>query len=612
MPDHDYQIDLRDIRFNLYEALPFHRLAELPAFAELDRESVDLMLDECYRFNREVMAPLNRPGDRAGCTFEDGVVRVPEGFTAAYRAFCANGWLGVTTPEALGGMGLPNVVGAATSEMYIGSCCSLALSIGLTHAAVSLLQAHGSEELKRDYLPKLVSGEWQGTMCLTEPQAGTAVGDIKALARPDGNGGYLLSGTKSFITAGEHDMCENHVHLVLARTPGAPKGFKGISLFLVPRYLPDGAFNDVVCAGIEHKLGIKASPTCTMSFGEEGHCRALIVGNEGEGLRLMFHMMNEARVGVGLQSVALAAQAYLYARDYALERVQGVDIEQMRNLDAPRVVIAEHPDVRRMLLWCKAMVEGCRALLYFSAYQSDLALNSPDTAEAERAFGLLELLTPICKAYVSDRAFEVTRVALQVMGGYGYVSEYPVEQHLRDVKIASIYEGTNGIQALDLLGRKLPSKGGQLLRALLGEIQGFVDAQRGHLALGGEVAAFAEEMGRWSQTTMQLGAMGMSGEQRYPVLCATPYLELAGNTVVAWLLLRQAVLAHDRLQSLYLDRGALDPQAREALCRDDPDVALYFNKVEAARFFVHQILSGNRAIAAQIQSGDRSALTYLP
>ena len=615
MPDHDFNIDLRDIRFALYEHLPFNRLSALEAFDELDRESTDLLLDECLKINRDQLAPLNAPGDRAGCTFVDGVVKVPDGFKEAYEAFCENGWLGVSSPEEIGGMGLPNVVGVATGELYIGACCSLALSIGLTRATASMLAEHGDEQMKEIYLPRLMSGEWQGTMCLTEPQAGTAVGDLKTIARPDGDA-WLISGTKIFITAGDHDMCDNHVHLVLARTPDAPGGFKGISLFLVPKRLPSddgvGELNDVVCGGIEHKLGIKGSPTCTLNFGEDDHCRGWLIGQEGAGLKLMFHMMNEARIGVGLQSVSLAAQAYNYALEYSRERVQGVDVRQLRDLDAARVPIAHHPDVRRMLLWSRAAVEGSRALLYRSAYLSDLLEHSPDEGEREQAHMQLEFLTPICKAWCSDRAFEVTRLAVQVMGGYGYVSEYPVEQHLRDVKIASIYEGANGIQALDLLGRKLAAKGGLLFRTMLEQMQAFAAAQKGHLGLGDLVETFEAELSRWSDTTMKLGAMGMSGDQLYPVLSATPYLEMAGNVVVGWMLLEQAVVAHDALHTLYMDEGAHSPVARAELHAEHPEAGFYFNKLQTVRFFIFQILAGNRAIAAQIASGDRSALEFLP
>ncbi len=616
MPDHDFNIDLRDIRFVLYEHMPFARLASLDAFDELDRESADLLLDECIKINSDQCAPLNAPGDRAGCTFADGVVKVPDGFQKAYEALCDNGWLGVSSPEEIGGMGLPNMLGIATGEVNIGACCSLALFSGLTSSAASLLAEHGDEQMKEAYLPRLMSGQWQGTMCLTESQAGTAVGDLKTTARPDGDA-WLISGTKIFITAGEHDMCENHVHLVLARTPDAPAGFKGISLFLVPKRLPNadgdaGEPNDVVCVGIEHKLGIKGSPTCTLSFGEDGHCRGWLIGQVGAGLKLMFHMMNEARVGVGMQSVSLAGQAYNFALEYARERVQGVDVRQMRDLDAPRVPIAHHPDVRRMLLWSRAVVEGSRALLYRSAYLSDLAEHSPEDEEREDAHMQLEFLTPICKAWCSDRAFEVTRLAVQIMGGYGYVSEYPVEQHLRDVKIASIYEGANGIQALDLLGRKLAARDGQLFRTMLQQMQSFAAAQKGHLGLGDVVEAFEAELSRWSDVTIKLGAMGIGGDHLYPVLSATPYLEMAGNVVVGWMLLQQAVIAHDALHTIYIDEGAHSSQARAVLHAEHAEATFYFNKLQTVRFFVHQILTGNRSIAAQIASGDRSALEFVP
>jgi len=616
VPDNDFNADLRDIRFALYEAMPFDKLLGLAPFRELDRQSIDLVLDECAKFSREALAPHNRPGDVQGCRYEGGKVKVPDGHTEAYRAYCDNGWLGVSTPQDLGGMGLPNSVGVATGELSLGACCSLGLSAGLTRAAASLVSEHGTQEMKDAYLPKMMTGEWQGTMCLTEPQAGSAVGDIKCLAKPDGDH-WLMSGTKSFITAGDHDMCDNFVHLVLARTPDAPKGFKGISLFVVPKFrLTDdgdvGEFNDVVCAGIEHKLGLKGSPTCTMNFGEDDGCHAWLIGNEGAGLKLMFHMMNEARIGVGLQGLSLASQAYLYAREYAKERVQGVDIEQMRNLDAPRVVIAHHPDVRRMLLWCKAVVEASRALVYRATYWADTALYSEDEEEKKDFHGLLEFITPICKAYLSDRAFDVTELALQVMGGYGYIAEYPVEQHMRDVKIASIYEGTNGIQALDLIGRKLAAKGGAYFRALYEKLDKFVSDTKEHAALGADVEAFSKQMLLWSNATMELGMMGMSGDQAYPVLSATPYLEMSGNTVCAWLLLEQAVVAHDKLEALYGERGATEAAAQEELCRDDVEARFYFNKIETARFFTHQILTGNEAISAAIKSGDRSALKYHP
>ncbi len=615
MPDQDFNIDLRDMRFALFETIPFEELLKVPRFEDFDRESLDLMLVEAFKFHREQVAPIDGPGDRTGLRFNDGKVTMPEGFAKAYHAICENQYLAVGQDEELGGMGLPYVVEIATGEMQVGSCCSLSLALGLTNAAASCLSAFASEHIKKTYLPKLISGDWQGTMCLTEPHAGSAVGDIKSTARKDGDS-YLIKGTKIFITAGEHDMCENHVHLVLARTPDAPLGVKGISLFVVPKYWPDaegkpGKTNDVVCAGIEHKMGIHASPTCVMQFGEEGECRGLLIGEECEGMRQMFHMMNHARLGVGLQGLALASQAFLYAQQYAEERVQGTDIEDMKDPNAQRVPITKHPDVRRMLMWQKAMVEASRAMLYMAAYHHDMADYCEDEEKKSLSHNALEFLTPICKAWISDRTFEVATMAMQTMGGAGYIADYPVERWARDLKIASIYEGTNGIQALDLLGRKLTTKAGLYFRQMLQNIQAFIKEHKEHINLNKEIAFLEKEVGEWSRVTMQLGMKGMSGDRRYPVLCATPYLELTGNIIAAWSLLRQAVLAHDMLEARYADTDSEDWETRDILYQEDPDARYYFNKIETARFFTYNVLPKNRGIVATIDSEDRSALTYM-
>lgn len=614
MPDHDFNVDLRDIRFALFDCLPFDDLLGIPRFADFDQEMLSMMLDEAYKFHKEQVAPLDAVGDKIGCKFEDGLVKMPEGFRKAYRAICENHYLAVAQDEELGGMGLPYVVEIATGEMQVGSCCSLSLALGLTNASASLLNEFGSDELKRVYLPKLISGEWQGTMCLTEAQAGSAVGDIKTTARKQADGNYLITGTKIYITAGDHDMCENHVHLVLARTPDAPKGVKGISLFVVPKFWPTddnevGESNDVVCAGIEHKMGIHASATCVMQFGEEDKCRGILIGEECEGMRQMFHMMNHARLGVGLQGLALASQAYLYALDYAKERIQGTDIEQMKDPNAQRVPITKHPDVRRMLMWQKAAVESSRALLYTASYYSDVADHHPDEKAREQAKNFVEFFTPLCKAYISDIGFEVTRLAMQTMGGAGYIREYPIERRMRDIKIASIYEGTNGIQALDLLGRKLTTKAGLYFRQTLQAIQAFNKEHKEHPGLAKEIAYFEKEVADWARVTMALGMKGMSGDRRYPILSATPYLELTGNIVAGWLLLKQAVLAHARLEQAYLDKDADDWESRDMLCQEDPDARFLFNKLETAKFFTYHILPKNRGIAAEIDSDDRSALT---
>ena len=454
-------------------------------------------------------------------------------------------------------------------------------------------------------------GQYQGTMCLTEAHAGSALADIKTQATIGDDGHWYVKGTKVFITNGEHDLCENHVHLVLARTPGAPKGIKGISLFVVPkiRVSADGSLgdaNDVVCSGIEHKMGIHASPTCVMQFGESDGCRGWLVGQEGRGIIYMFHMMNHARIGVGMQALGLGAQAYLYAQAYARERVQGTSIEAFKDPDAERVAISQHPNVRRMLLWCKATVEGCRALLYTTAFYADMAQYGPDE-KREHYQGLLEFLTPVCKAYISDQNFEVTRLAMQSMGGYGYIAEYPVERFMRDIKIASIYEGTNGIQALDLIGRKLPAKSGAYFRALMKQIQDFTKEHKEHEALANEVAAFSKRADQWIKVTMELGMKGMGGDKAYPVLCASPYLKMTGHTVCAWLLLKQAIAAQAQLVALIGD----DLNAKRSEIEESSEATFFFNKIQTAKFFTHNILTENDMISAQVASDDRSALDYI-
>ncbi|MBW2735228.1 MAG: acyl-CoA dehydrogenase [Deltaproteobacteria bacterium] len=615
MPDREFNLDLRDIRFALFEGVDFAQLGTCERFSESDQESIELLLNEAAKFHRDVIAPIDGPGDKEGCRFEDGKVFTPKGFGDAYRAICENGWLGISAGEELGGMGLPTVVEMAVGEMQVGACCSLSLSVGLTNGAAGMLAEFATEEIKKAYLPKLIAGTWQGTMCLTEAQAGSAVGDIKTVARKEGDQWYV-TGTKVFITSGDHDMCENHVHLVLAHTQDAPKGIKGLSLFVVPKYLPNaqgnpGDFNDVVCAGIEHKMGIHGSATCVLSFGDDDKCKAFLVGEECQGIRYMFHMMNHARLGVTLQGVGLAAQAYNYAFEYAKERIQGVDIEKLKDPNAERVAIVEHPDVKRMLMWQKAMVEGCRALLYETAFYQDIANGAADEKARTEAQNAVEFLTPVCKAYSSDQGFEVTRLAIQVMGGYGYVAEYPVERHMRDIKIASIYEGSNGIQALDLLGRKLTTKAGLYFRQMLQKMQGWAKDNKEHVQLEGEIETLAKGIDNWSRTTMTLGMKGMQGDRRYPVLCATPYLEMTGNVIVAWLLLKQAVIAHDKLEALHTSEDAQDWETRDQLYAQDPESRYYYNKIETARFFVHNIMLRNRGIAEQIKSEDRSALNLI-
>ncbi len=596
-----YDPDLRDIRFVLYEQLQVDRLSSIARYQEFNQELYDMVLDEAARLSRETLFPINSKGDRAGCTLSGGKVTTPLGYKEAWRTYREGGWVSPTAPVEYGGQNLPGAVGIAVGEMFSSAACAFMMYPGLTRAAADLLTHFGNDWMRTTVVPRLVAGEWSGTMCLTEPQAGSAVGDNRTQAEPLGDRRYLIHGTKIFISGGDQDLTANIIHLVLARTPGAPAGVKGLSLFLVPKVRFDpqsgalGEANDVVCSGIEHKMGINGNATAMLNFGDSGGCQGWLLGEEGDGITQMFHMMNEARIGVGLQGLAVGGAAYRFALNYARDRVQGTRIEDMRDAHAPRVAIVEHPDVKRMLLWMKAHVEGLRSLLYTTAMWHDLAANSTDPAEKEKYDQLVSLLTPICKSHGSDKGFDVAVQAVQVFGGYGYCGEYPVEQYVRDAKIFSIYEGTNGIQALDLLGRKVSMGGGILLLRYMGEINEILDGARGRQTLAIEIEAVEKARDLLGAVTFQLGSYNASGDRAYPVLQATPYLNLFGTVVLAVELLKQAALA-DRA----LEQGGASLSS--------PDASFYRNKVRTARFYIHNILPQARSLAKGIEAGDRSAL----
>ncbi|MEZ4271953.1 MAG: acyl-CoA dehydrogenase family protein [Myxococcota bacterium] len=456
----DYIIDRRDIDFVLFEQFNLAALAEHPLYGDFDRDAFDAILDAGQKLCIEVVAPINAKADSVGCHLSDGKVKVPETFHAVWKQFAEGGWIAPSRPTQYGGMGLPLPLAVVLAEMAIGACQALYFFPGLNSAAGALLENFAAPFLRDTIVPRLYSGEWTGTMCLTEPQAGSSVGDLSTTATPiSGTNVYSIKGNKIFITAGDHDLTENIVHLVLARVPGDPKGTKGISLFAVPklRFDEQGKVigpNDVTCTTIEEKMGIHGSPTCALGFGEHDDCQGYLIGERSHGIIYMFQMMNEARIVCGVQGVAVANAAYQAALHYAKERLQGTRLTE-RSPDASPVAIIEHPDVRRNLLLCKAFAEGCRALLMRTAFYAERAERHPDASQRPQYQDMLDLLTPICKAYATDVGFDVTALAMQVHGGYGYIKEYGIEQMMRDVKIASIYEGTNGIQALDLLGRKL-------------------------------------------------------------------------------------------------------------------------------------------------------------
>ncbi|MGZ8285939.1 MAG: acyl-CoA dehydrogenase [Allosphingosinicella sp.] len=506
-----YTPPVADQRFVLEHVVKMDELAGHNQFAEASPDLVDAILEGAGAFAAGEFAPLNRAGDEIGAVWSAAGVTMPPGFREAYRAYVEGGWGSLAGPPEQGGQGLPLVLATVVMEDLGSANMAFSLVTMLSAGAVEALRHHGSAEMRADWLPKLVTGEWTGTMNLTEPQAGSDVGALKSRAEPVGDGSWRVTGQKIFITFGDHDLAGNIVHLVLARTPGAPPGTKGISLFLVPKIRPDGTANDLRCVSIEHKLGIHASPTCVMAFGDMGDCRGWLIGDEMAGMRAMFTMMNNARLNVGLQGVSIGERATQAAVAYARQRVQGVR-------EGRPAAIADHPDVRRMLLRMTALTQAARALCYYAAGQTDRGTLG-DRAARARA----DLLTPLVKAYGTDIGCEVASLGVQVHGGMGFIEETGAAQHYRDIRIAPIYEGTNGIQAADLVGRKLGLEGGETLRRLLSEIRADADGPLSELV----------EVARSVSDTLT----GMGTEDR--LAGSYPYLTLLSTLVCGWLMRRQ-------------------------------------------------------------------------
>ena len=604
-------VDKRDVKFVLYEQLDIEQLSNTAKYAEYSKEMYDMVLDQAWKLAENEMEPTNREGDQEGCLWEDGKVRVPESYHRPYQMYREGGWLPISEDVEAGGQGFPVVMGLAAIEAFAAANLALFLYPGLTHGAGRLLEVFGTEEQKRKFMDKLYSAEWCGTMCLTEPQAGSDVGAARTKAVRNADGTYSISGTKIFISCGDHDLTENIIHMVLARVEGAPPGTKGLSLFIIPKLRPENGQlvdNDVNCGGIEHKMGIHGSSTCTLNFGENNNCIGYLLGQENQGMRIMFQMMNESRLFIGMQGQSHASAAYLYALQYAKERTQGSEVSRIRDPNAPRVAIINHPDVRRMLMFMKSVTEGLRALLYYVAFCDDMVRSATSDEEKEKYQDYIDILIPVCKAYGSDMGFRVCETAVQVLGGYGYCQEHPVEQFLRDCKIASIYEGTNGIQALDLVGRKLVIKRGQLFKRLIGETEDFLGWARKNFELRELVATFEAAREQLIQVTKYFGLKGMTADYVQPLLYATPYLELFGDVAVGFMLLWQALIAHRRLQEIYVDAGAEDPEAQKEVLATNRSAAFYRGKVASAEFFITNVLSLSKGKAKAIMSGQRAAV----
>ena len=579
MSSTEYYADRRELQFVVMEVLQAGTLCSLDAFSEFDEDLFMMTINEACSFAEQVLGPLNQSGDREGCRMADGSVVTPEGFPEAWKQMGEGGWLALNMSPDYGGMGLPELISVAAKEVQLAANQALCIGNTLTTGAANLILAFGSAEQKDAYCEKMLNGTWSGTMCLTEPQAGSSVGDITSTALKQPQGHYLIKGTKQFITTGEHNMAENIIHLLLARTEGAPKGTKGISLFIVPKLREDGTPNDVSLVNIEQKMGLHASPTCMLSFGENDNCHGYLLQGENLGMAQMFQMMNEARLFVGLQGLAGASAAVQNALAYANERVQG------SSPTGPwaKAKIVEHPDVRRMLMEMKSLTEGLRAMMYTVACYIDLAHYGP--AEKQEFYqNLVDLYIPICKAFGTDQGFEIACTGIQVLGGVGFTRDFPLEQNARDQKIGSIYEGTNGIQALDLVGRKFNFKDGRLLEQLGKELKWF-DQNPPEDELVDWVGEWESYRKLMFDSITELRQMGdHSGRPGY-VLYAVNILQLMGDVLCAFHLLKQAQVAHRQWKALATDEVSL-----KNLIEENVDARFYWNKLKTTEFYVWSIL----------------------
>ncbi len=604
-------VDERDQKFVLYEQLRVDELCEEPKFAEFSREMFDMVLEAAQKLAEKELAPTNSDGDAKGLILENGQVKVPDSFHEAYRHYCEGGWAALPVDQEMGGQGFPSALYCSTMELFVAANMAFMMYPGLTIGSARLLELYGTEEQQRTYMDKMYTMEWCGTMCLTEPQAGSDVGALrtKAVKRPGGT--YSINGSKIFISAGDHDLAENIIHMVLARVEGAPPGTKGISIFVVPKYrIENGGLvhNDVNCVAIEHKLGIHASATAALNFGEKDDCVGYLLGEENQGMKIMFNMMNEARLAVGMQGLAQASASYMQALRYAKDRVQGPEISTMKDPTAPKVPIIQHPDIRRMLMWMKSVTEGMRALLYYAGYCEDRVKVAKTPEETAKYQGFLDILIPVCKAWSTDMSFRVTEMAIQVHGGYGYCREYPVEQYMRDCKITSIYEGTNGIQALDLVGRKLGYRQGMLFKSIAEETGMLLKSAKKNYRLKDIVEPYDAARKHLIEVTRYFGLKSITEDFMTPILYATPYLELFGDVAVGFMLLWQAVIADRRLQELYDDAKADTPEKKAELVSTNRSAAFYRGKLASAQFFANTILSLAPGKARAIMSGERSAI----
>jgi len=585
-----YIAPTKDMEFVINELADLNGVTALPGFSDATPDLVSAVLEEAGKLASEVLAPLNRIGDEQGSKLEGDIVKTPDGWKEAYEQFISGGWNGLAFSPDLGGQGLPWLVSTAVQEMWHAANMSFGLCPLLTQGAIEAIELHGSDELKAAYLEKMVSGEWTGTMNLTEPQAGSDLSAVRAKAEPNGDH-FLISGQKIFITYGDHELTENIIHLVLARTPDAPEGTKGISLFIVPKHILNadgtpGERNDVRTVSLEHKLGIHASPTAVLSYGDNGGAEGYLVGEENRGLVYMFTMMNLARHAVGVEGIAIAERAYQQALNFSKERVQG------RALDgsAERVTIIHHPDVQRMLMTMRSQIEAMRAVAYLSASAFDKSLHHPDEEERKRQQGLMELLTPIVKGWSTEVGNDVAYLGVQVHGGMGFIEETGAAQHSRDARITTIYEGTTGIQAGDLVGRKVLRDGGAVARAVIAQMRADCQALSGTDGLNSNKQSLEQGIGALEKSTEWI-LQSVSDDPELPAAAASPYLQLWGTVVGGWQLARASMIASDKLGS-------------------GGDDNFYKAKINSARFYAANILPQALAFEIAVTEGSQTVLEF--
>ena len=579
------------MRFVLHELLAHEQIEALPGNEDFTPDVLNAVLDEAGRFCSTVLQPLNRSGDEQGCRLENGVVRTPDGFKQAYEDFIAAGWTGLAADSEHGGQGLPATMDALFTEMLCSSNLSFAMYPGLSHGAYKLIRRHGNEEQKKTWLPPLVEGRWSGTMCLTEPQCGTDLGLIRANATPQTDGSYVINGAKCFISAGEHDLTENIVHLVLARTPNAPAGTRGLSVFLVPKFQVKadgsiGARNGVTCGSIEHKMGINASATCTLNFDD---AKGFLIGELHQGMRAMFTMMNGARLAVAVHGLGIAEAAYQGAVAYAKERRQGRALVTSQSPEESADLILVHPDVRRMLLSMRSQIEGARALSSWVAARYVHSQRNTDARARQDADDFVSLLTPVIKAYCTDMGSEAANLGVQIYGGHGYIREHGMEQFVRDARICQIYEGSNGVQAMDLVGRKLPAHAGRYLRQFFQPVAAFIESRAEDPALAEFVGPLSKAFVRLQKASAWVAANGLRDANEAGA-AASDYLRLFALVAMAYLWARMAeiALAH----------------------QSSDDGGFYRAKLNTARYFMQRVLPQSSALFACIVAGGESIMGF--